>query len=106
MTNEQLFIAAGLPTLASVASIVVALILSGRLENRMDRLGSELNARIDKVGTELNARIDKVGSDLHARIDSVGADLHARIDRVAAELRQTNMLLGKHDKAIDVLERK
>ena len=106
MTNEQLFIAAGLPTLASLASIAVALVLNGRLEGRMDKMGSDFNARIDKMGVDLNARMDKMGVDLNARIDKVGADLHARIDRVSADLTQFYSMLGKHEKAIEVLEKK
>ncbi len=83
MTNWQLLIAAGFPTATGLVTIAIALIMSGRLE-------SSLNSRMDK---------------LESKIDRVEASVNARIDRLSDDLRQFYMILGKHDKAIDLLEK-
>ncbi len=83
MTNWQLLIAAGFPTATGLVTIAIALIMSGRLE-------SSLKSRMDK---------------LESKIDRVEASVNARIDRLSDDLRQFYMILGKHDKAIDLLEK-
>ena len=93
MTNWQLLIAAGFPTATGLVTIAIALIMSGRLE-------SSLKSRMDK----LESKIDRVEASVNARIDRVEASV-ARIDRLSDDLRQFYMILGKHDKAIDLLEK-
>jgi hypothetical protein len=91
MSNAQLFVAAGLPTAASLASIAVALILDGRLETRMESINIRLESRMDVMNAHLEGRIELLAS---------------RIDRLAADLSQFYMVLGRHHKAIETLEKK
>ena len=80
MSNAQLFVAAGSPTAASLASIAVALILNGRLETRIESINDRVGGRIELLGS--------------------------RIDRVAADLSQFYMIFCRDDKAIETLETK
>ncbi len=84
MTNVQLYLAIGIPSLIALLNTAVMLALFGNLSSRIDALRTEVNARIDK---------------LEARIDS-------RFDRVDADLRHFMELFGRHDKSIEILEKR
>ncbi len=105
MTNWQLLIAAGFPTATGLVTIAIALIMNGRLEARIDRVEASVNGRVDRLEASLNARIDRVEASVDARIDRVETSVNARIDRLTDDLRQFYMILGKHDKSIEMLEK-
>ncbi len=43
---------------------------------------------------------------LSGHIDRLGEQLSARIDRIEADLRQFYQILGRHEKAIEILEKR
>lgn len=55
---------------------------------------------------QLTARIDRMGERLDSRIDSLRDHVNSRIDHVGDDLRQFYQILGRHDKAIDTLEKR
>jgi uncharacterized protein with GYD domain len=70
MTNLQLFVAAGLPTLA----VLIGILLNQR---NTDSLGQNLGARLDRV----EGRLDRIGSDLRELYRTLGQH-DARIDNL------------------------
>ena len=57
-----------------------------------------LGARIDRLETRMDA--------LSARVDRLGEQLNARIDRLYDDLRLFDRALARHEKAIEILERR
>ena len=80
MTNWQLFISAGLPSLLVLVSM-------WRADNRMDLM----DARMDRLET---------------RLDWQNALTNSRIDRIADDLTRFYEILGRHEEAIDTLKKK
>jgi len=76
MTNWQLFLAAGLPTITVLLSIW-----------RADKRADQMEARQDRT----DGRLDRI---------------EGRIDRIADDMKQFYMILGKHDARLDHLEKK
>ena len=79
MTNAQLYLALGMPTLTALTTLVVALINFARLEACMDRTD--------------------------ATIKDLRSDMDKRLLTIEADLRRFFELYGRHDKAIKILER-
>ncbi len=90
MTNAQLYLALGMPTLTALTTLIVALINFAKLEARMDRL----ETKVETSNKELRSDMDKRFSDTDKRLLTIEADL-----------RRFFELYGRHDKAIEVLER-
>ncbi len=78
MTNAQFF-------------ILLGTVLAGVIWQRVDIY-------------QLTGRIDRMAGELTGRIDSSGDRLNGRIDRISDDLRQFYQILGRHEKAIEVLE--
>ncbi len=76
MTNWQLFLAAGLPTITVLLSIW-----------RADKRADQMEARQDRMEAALGVT-------------------NSRIDRIADDMKQFYMILGKHDARLDHLEKK
>lgn len=72
-----------------------------RLEDKIDRVETNLLARIDQVETKLTARIDRVESKLSARIDGVESKLSVRIDRVETRLDRVETKIDLVETKID-----
>ena len=111
MTNLQLALSIGIPSLLVLVGIFLNNARFGAIDNRftsvegrIDRMGTELNGRIDRMDTELNGRIDKMDTELNGRIDKMGSDLNARLDRQQADLSQFYMILGRHEADINNLK--
>lgn len=82
MTNIQLFLSIGIPTLA---------VLIGFLLN---------NARLSSIESSLGARIGSVESNLGARIGGV----ESRLTAIEGDLRQFYRDLGAHEAEINNLK--
>jgi hypothetical protein len=54
MTNLQLVLTIGIPSLLILVGMFLNNSRSNTLEGRIDRLGSELNARIDRMQADLS----------------------------------------------------
>jgi hypothetical protein len=66
-------------------------------------LGILLNQRgVDK----LENRMEKMNSDLSSRIDKSNSDLTGRIDRIQADLSRFYQILGEHTGKIEMLTKK
>jgi hypothetical protein len=97
MTETQLYLTVGMPTLAILVGILVNLVqfaaLNGRLtalETRMDARISALEARIDARMNALEARFDARMSSLEAKFDIlVGKviEIDNRLTRVEERLK-------------------
>jgi hypothetical protein len=87
MTNWQLFVSAGLPSLLVLISI-------WRSDTRMNGI----DARMDRI----EVRMDRI----EARIESTNNLTNSRIDRVADDLTRFYQILGRHEEAIDTLKKK
>ena len=89
MTNLQLVLTIGIPSLL----ILVGMFLNNSRSNTLDDHIDTLESRMDRMGAELNARIDRLGSELNARMD-----------RMQADLSQFYQTLGRHDAEITNLK--
>ena len=69
---------------------------------RIDRRAETTDARIDKLETRIDGRIDK----LEARMDSRFDKVDVRFDKLDGEVRRLSENYGRHDKAIELLEKK
>ncbi len=72
MTNLQLALSIGIPSLLVLVGIFLNNSRFGVVESRIDRMGSELNARIDRLGSDLNARLDRQQADLSQFYQTLG----------------------------------
>ena len=93
MTNQQLYLAIGIPILFNSSVVFI--------------LFQMLNARVGKVDDKVDAsrlevvsRIDR----LDGKVDGVRLELVSRIDRVADATATFYRELGKHEAAIDKLQ--
>jgi tetrahydromethanopterin S-methyltransferase subunit G len=105
VNNWQLYIAAGLPTLAVLLSIWRADKRMDGLDARIDRLASRLDGRFNKIDDRFNkvdGRLDKVDD----RFDRLETRMDSRFDKVDADLRHLFELYGRHDEAIETLKKR
>jgi hypothetical protein len=72
MTNLQLALSIGIPSLLVLVGIFLNNARFSVIESRLDRMGSDLNARMDRMGSDLNARLDRQQSDLSQFYESLG----------------------------------
>ena len=72
-----------------------------RMEDKIDRVETNLTARLDRAETRLTARIDRVASKLSARIDGVESKLSGRTDGVETRL---DLVETKIDEVIGYLK--
>ena len=100
MTNLQLALSIGIPSLLVLVGIFLNNARFGAIDNRF----TSVEGRIDRMGTELNGRIDRMDTELNGRIDKMGSDLNARLDRQQADLSQFYMILGRHEADINNLK--
>ncbi len=91
MTNWQLYISAGLPTVTGLVTIAVAVVLNGRMEAKLDSFRSEVEAKF---------------ASLRDEIGSVRGELISRIDRVSDDQKQFYMILGEHKGKIESMEKR
>jgi hypothetical protein len=100
--NLSTAIAAGIPTLAVIASFV-------RNEFAISGLGwrmAGLEARITSLETSLNARITSLETTLNARITSLETRLEARIESLDRDLRDWAKITMQHNSDIARLKEK
>jgi len=83
MSNWQLFISAGLPTVMALIGILLSQKSADRLEKRMDGL--------DKRMDQSDRRFDRIES---------------RLDRIEADLREFYRTIGQHEIRLDTLEKR
>jgi hypothetical protein len=80
MSNLQLFLAAGLPTI----SVLIGILLSQRSTDKLEK-------RIDGFEQRSDTRFDRVES---------------RLDRIEADLREFYSTIGQHEIRMDALEKR
>ena len=93
MTNIQLFLSIGIPTLA----VLIGFLLNNA---RLSSIETSLGARIGSVESNLGARISGVESTLGARIGGV----ESRLAAIEGDLRQFYRNLGAHEAEIGNLK--
>lgn len=91
MTNQQLYLAIGLPTLTSLITLTLVCLawVSSRTSDK------ELRTEMDRRFEQLESRLDK-------RFDAVDR----RFDAIDAELRYFHGTIGNHDARLTLLEKK
>ncbi len=81
MSDQQLYLAIGVPALIGIANLgaVITLVLwfASRVEARIDRLETKFEAKFDR----LEARVDQTTTRLEAKIDQT----NGRIDHLAED---------------------
>jgi len=86
MTNQQLYLAIGVPSLLALVNLVMVLIgflVQGRnLDKRFDQQ--------DKRFDQQDKRFDR---------------LESKVDRVDTVLHEIHLMLGRHDARLDALEK-
>jgi hypothetical protein len=60
MTNVQLYLAIGLPTIAVLASMVVSLVQISGIREDMRELRRELYGKVDQINTKIDLLTGKV----------------------------------------------
>jgi hypothetical protein len=95
MTNLQLALSIGIPSLL----VLVGIFLNNARFSAIDNRFSAMDGRF----TSVEGRIDRMGAELNGRIDRMGSDLNARLDRQQADLAQFYMILGRHEADINNL---
>jgi chromosome segregation ATPase len=115
--NLSTAIAAGIPTLAVIASFVrnesaiagLTTRLTG-LENslnaRITSLETAMNTRITSLETAMNTRITSLETTLNARITSLESRLDARIESLDRDLRDWAKITMQHNSDIARLKEK
>ena len=108
MSNEQLYLALGIPAVLNVG--LTALILA-YINSRIQEVTGTVNARIDAVQTDikavsatLNSRIDAVQSDIkgvHARIDAVERRMDELKDTLRGDLHRVEEILDARLKHLE-----
>jgi hypothetical protein len=61
MTNRQLVLTIGIPSLLILVGMLLNNSRSNTLEGRIDRLGTELNARMDRMQADLSQFYQTLG---------------------------------------------
>ncbi len=64
MTDQQLYLSIGLPTMVALAGIPVNVGYFVHIENRISSLESRLDRRIDSIESRLDARIDRLDTKI------------------------------------------
>ena len=93
MTNIQLFLSIGIPTLA----VLIGFLLNNA---RLNSIETSLGARISGVESSLGARIGSVESNLTSRLIGV----ESRLTAIEGDLRQFYRDLGTHEAEIGNLK--
>ena len=106
MTNTQLYLSLGIPAVLILTNIALTLFLVGRLESRIDRVDSKLDAtrlevdsKLDTTRLGMDSKLDAIRIELVGRMDS-------RFDKVDGDMRHFFGLYGRHEKAIEILEKR
>ena len=84
MTNEQLYLAIGIPALLILLNTSMMIFLFNRVEGRLDRMQTDMDGRFNGMQTGMDGRFAKIDTGL----------------------RRFFELFGRHDKSIEMLERK
>ena len=95
MTNEQLYLAIGIPALLILVNTSMMLFLFNRVEGRLDKMQTDIDGRFNRMQTDIDGRFNRMQADIDGRF--------AKID---TDLRRFFELFGRHDKSIELLERK
>ena len=69
MTNEQLYLAIGVPLAANVLGLFVLNLINSNINARMTSLETSINTRITSLETRLENRMVSLESSLMARFD-------------------------------------
>ncbi len=86
MNDWQLLVSAGFPTATGLVAIALALVQSGKLDSRIDRL---------------EGRIEK----LDDKIERLEAKMDLRFDSIQRDQREFYAIQRQHDSRLDALER-
>ena len=65
MNNMQLYLTIGIPTLTVILAWVSNRADNNRTNDKIDRLGENLNAKIDNQGASLRAELTAIRNDHH-----------------------------------------
>lgn len=95
MSNQQLYLAIGIPGLLALINLVILLVFGFRLDSRIERLDSKIDSKIDGLRGELGAMINAVRNELGAKIESGQRDM-----------REFYATQRQHDTRLEALERK
>ncbi|MBF2019661.1 MAG: DUF1640 domain-containing protein [Hydrococcus sp. C42_A2020_068] len=84
-----------------------------RFENKLDKLGEDLNQKIDKldsktdgVAKELNSKIDDVAKEVNSKIDDVAKEVNSKIDNVAKEVTDLKVSVARLEEKTDGLSKR
>ncbi len=86
MQNWQLILAATFPTVTALASLVTAIVLSGRIEARIEALRTEARGDTKDLRAEIKDVRQEVRADLAAMRGEMRSDLSAIRSEVRADL--------------------
>ena len=97
MNNWQLLVAAGFPTATGLVAIALALVQSGKLDSRIDRL----EGRIDK----LDDKIERLEAKIDLKLEKLETKMDLRFDSIQRDQREFYAIQRQHDSRIEALER-
>jgi hypothetical protein len=100
MTNIQLFLSIGIPTLAVLIGFLMNNARLNTIETRIGGVESNLGARISGVEASQGTRINSLESNLISRIIGV----ESRLTAIEGDLRQFYRDLGAHEAEIGNLK--
>ncbi len=86
MTNQQLYLAIGIPSILALANLTIVLIGFLVQSKNLDKRFDQVDKRFDQV----DKRFDR---------------LEARVDRMDTTLHEIHLMLGRHDARLDALEK-
>ena len=95
MTNEQLYLAIGIPALLILLNTSMMIFLFNRVEGRLDRMQTDMDGRFNGMQTGMDGRFKGMQTDMDGRF--------AKID---TDLRRLFELFGRHYKSIEMLQPK
>jgi hypothetical protein len=72
MNNIQLYLSIGIPSLL----VVLKIIQSQRLNDKVDRLGERLNDRMDKLGDALRGEMSQLGNAMRGEMVTFRLEVH------------------------------
>ncbi len=91
MTNTQLYLAIGLPTLTALLGIFTTLVGLLLQSKHLDERFKALEGRLDRMGAQTDSRLDR---------------MDARLDLIQRDQREFYATQKQHDTRLESLERK
>ena len=87
MTNQQLYLAIGIPSVLVILAWITSFIQSNRTDAKIDALRSEMSSKIDALRGEMFAKFDALRGEMFK------------------EFKEFYRTLGQHDGQIEALKK-